>query len=72
MTAVFFFKKKHVLHKKECHIVYSEIYIILLNGIGLLFSNGSRNAWLRFVRNDQALIKTEAKLKESLVRLVGD
>lgn len=71
MTAVFF-KKKHVLHKKECHIVYSKIYIILLNGIGLLFSNGSRNAWLRFVRNDQALIKTEAKLKESLVGLVGD
>lgn len=33
---------------------------------------GSRNTWLRSKLSDQALITTEAKLEESLVRLVGD
>lgn len=33
---------------------------------------GSRNTWLRSKLSDQALITAEAKLEESLVRLVGD
>lgn len=33
---------------------------------------GSRNTWLRSKLSDQALITTEAKLEESLVRHVGD